>query len=95
MVWNLRFKNHQTFFYDASVNGENYLHMLQYEMIRMLRATGKHLPIWFQHDGAPPPYATAVRNWLNDHSQDHWIGRRGAVDWPATSPDLNPCNFYL
>ena len=32
------------FFFDVSVNGENYLHMLQYEMIRMLRATD-HLPI--------------------------------------------------
>jgi len=35
----------EPFFFDASVNGENYLHMLQYDMMRMLRANGNHLPI--------------------------------------------------
>jgi transposase len=83
------------FFFDATVNGENYLHMLQHEMMRMLQAAGNHLPIWFQQDGAPPHYATAVRNWLNVQFPDRWIGRRGAVEWPARSPDLNPCDFYL
>jgi len=46
----------------------------------MLRATGNHLPIWLQHDVAPPHYATAVMNWLNGPFQDLWTGRRGAVD---------------
>ena len=68
----------EPFFFDVSINGENYLHMLHYEMMKMLRATGNHLPIWFQQDGAPSHYATAVRNWLNDLIQDHWIGCRGA-----------------
>ena len=24
-----------------------------------------------------------------------WIGRRGAIEWPARSPDLTPCDFFL
>ena len=58
----------------------------------MLRATGNHVPIWFQLYGAPPHY---VRNWLNDQFQDHWIERRVAVERPARSPDLDPSDFYL
>ena len=26
---------------------------------------------------------------------DRWIGRRGPHEWPARSPDLTPCDFYL
>ena len=25
----------------------------------------------------------------------HLISLRGDIDWPARSPDLNPCNFFL
>ena len=47
------------------------LMMPQYEIMRMLRATRNHLPIWFQHHGALSHYATVVMNWLNDQFQDH------------------------
>ena len=26
---------------------------------------------------------------------DSWIGRRKPFDWPAPSPDLTPCDFFL
>ena len=49
----------------------------------------------FQQDGAPPHYALAVREWLNEQFPGTWIGRRGAIEWPARSPDLTPLDFFL
>lgn len=49
----------------------------------------------FQLDGAPPHYALHVRQWLDQRYPDKWIGRRGALEWPARSPDLTPLDFFL
>jgi len=49
----------------------------------------------FQQDGAPPHYALPVREWLNERFPGKWIGRRGAIEWPARSPDLTPLDFFL
>ena len=46
-------------------------------------------------DGAPPHYANPVKIWLNDKFAGKWLGRRGAIDWPARSPDLTPADFFL
>lgn len=49
----------------------------------------------FQQDGAPPHYVLPVRQWLDAHYPDKWIGRRGPVEWPPRSPDLAPLDFFL
>lgn len=36
-----------------------------------------------------------MRNFLNQRFNDHWIGRRGPVAWPARSPDLTKLDFFL
>ena len=36
-----------------------------------------------------------VRQFLNQHFANKWIGRGGPIAWPARSPDLNPLNFHL
>ncbi|CAF3410413.1 unnamed protein product [Rotaria socialis] len=46
-------------------------------------------------DGAPAHYTSNVRNWLEKHFPARWIGRRGAIEWPARSPDLTPTDFFL
>ena len=46
-------------------------------------------------DGASPHYKTVVRNWLHENLQDRWIRRAGPHEWPARSPDLTPCDFFL
>lgn len=51
--------------------------------------------IWLQQDGAPPHYAGAVRQYLNQVFPRRWIGRRGPIEWPPRSPDLNPLDFFL
>lgn len=49
----------------------------------------------FQHDGAPPHYSQDVRQHLNLHFPDRWIGRGGPINWPPRSPDLNTLDYYL
>jgi len=49
----------------------------------------------FQHDGAPPHFSRQVREILNAHYPDRWIGRGGPIIWPAGSPDLNVLDFFV
>lgn len=49
----------------------------------------------FQQDGAPPHYVRPVREWLDNHYPEQWIGRRGPIEWPPRSPDLTPLDFFL
>lgn len=49
----------------------------------------------FQQDGAPPHFAVAVRQYLNERFPRHWIGRRGFIEWPPRSPDLSPLDYFL
>ncbi|KAJ8942137.1 hypothetical protein NQ318_021645 [Aromia moschata] len=51
--------------------------------------------MWYLHDGAPPHFARQVRDFLNVECPNRWIGRNGPIHWPARSPDLTPCDFYL
>lgn len=50
---------------------------------------------FFMQDGAAGHYASSVRNWLDENFSGRWIGRRGAIDWPARSPDLTPAGYFL
>ena len=36
-----------------------------------------------------------VRQFLNQHFANKWIGRGGPIAWPARSTDLNPLDFHL
>jgi hypothetical protein len=51
-------------------------------------------------DGPPPHFYRHVREFLNQHLPQRWIGR-GADDdqmllaWPPSSPDATPCDFCL
>jgi hypothetical protein len=51
--------------------------------------------MWYLHDGASAHSARGVKNWLDANLENRWIGRNGPVLWPARSPDLNPCDFFL
>lgn len=82
------------FFNAQTVTGDSYLDMLQNFVV-------DNLPLriltsgYFQQDGAPPHYSLAVRNYLDDTFGRRWIGRAGPLAWPARSPDLTPCDFWL
>lgn len=95
------------FVINGNLNGMLYNDMLNNQIIPALNnlvetaITPEGAPIfnremiYFQQDGAPPHFALDVRNTLDAEFPDHWIGRRGSVEWPARSPDLNPLDFFL
>lgn len=84
-------------FLPPRLNGEAYLTFLRDTLPELLEDIPLALlrDMWFMHDGAPPHFSRAVREHLNATFNLRWIGRGGPVAWPARSPDLNPCDFYL
>ena len=51
--------------------------------------------VWFQQDGATAHTARASMELLREHFPDRLISLRGDLPWPARSPDLTPCDFFL
>lgn len=91
------------FFIRENLNGNGYLNLLRNEVVPALATLfpianiGDHpnAHFWFQQDGAPPHFARNVRDYLNEIFPGRWIGRRGAIEWPARSPDLSPLDFFF
>lgn len=85
------------YFFEGSVTGHTYVHMLQEVLNPYLEnmPLSNYNDVYFQQDGAPAHFATAVRSWLDVNLPNRWIGRRGPVEWPPRSPDLTPLDFYL
>ncbi|KYN17065.1 hypothetical protein ALC57_10664 [Trachymyrmex cornetzi] len=81
----------------TAVNADNCLAMLQDKIIPAIRniARQNFNDIWFQQDGVPPHYGLRVRQYLNEVFPKRWIGRRGYIEWPARSPDLNSLDYFL
>lgn len=85
------------YFFDGPLNGQMYLHFLRYELPLLLEDINldtRHA-MWLQHDGAPPHVYRPVRIFLNMWREESWIGRGAPLGWPARSPDLTPCDFFL
>ena len=86
-------------FIDGSVNGEEYLRLLEEDFYPAFCNLPNASELHFMQDGAPPHWSHQVRDWLNENLADRWIGRGGPRDsnipWPPRSPDLTPMDFYL
>ena len=81
------------FFKSVTVNGSTYRNMLiQYAFPNFARLREDYI---FMQDGASPHYAIPVQNYLNNKRRNNCIGRGGPVNWPARSPDLTPCDFFM
>ena len=79
----------------VTVNGENYLKMLKLYYIPALRRRKELEYTTFQQDEAPPHIANIVLDFIREKFDDRLISRNCAVFWPAYSPNLNPCDFFL
>lgn len=84
-------------FLDERLTGASYLRVLQTQVEEMLDEVPLNLlqSLVWQQDGAPPHYEIRVRQYLSEKFPSRWIGRGGPIPWPARSPDLTPCDFYL
>lgn len=79
------------------LNGNQYLQFLQNSLRDLLDDIPLNLRqnMWFMHDGAPPHYPLAVRNYLDEWLPHRWFGRGSEFPWPPRSPDLNPLDFFF
>ena len=78
-----------------TMNAERYLQMLEDYVWPIVSGWENIDELVFMHDGAPPRLALSVRAWLDQKFPGRWLGRRGPHEWPARSPDLTPCDFFL
>lgn len=84
-------------FLPDNLNGEMYEDFLRNHLALYLEDLPLELRrrIIYQHDGCPAHFRLTVRQWLNQNYPGRWIGRGGPTPWPARSPDLTPCDYYL
>ena len=51
--------------------------------------------VWFQQDGATSHTSKYSIGILKEIFPNHLISLHDDIGWPARSPDLNPCDFFL
>lgn len=89
------------YFFNGNVDIFNFLELLRDHLPELLEDVdlNTRLRMWIQLDGAAPHFALIVREFLNEHYHNRWIGRTGPRDfgvrWPPKSPDLTSPDFYL
>lgn len=87
-------QKHQKIFFRETLIGEAYLNMLEnidllvpQQVENQLDAGGKEPldehQLFFRQNSVPPFYAAKVCDWLNQRQPNHWVGRRGAIEWSS------------
>ena len=54
--------------------------------------TSEYKKYYFQQDGTPPHTSNIVQEWLASKFGQKFLAKG---TWPARSPDLNPCDYFL
>lgn len=83
------------FFFSGNVDGDSYLAMLKDYFIPEIEDYDEYDEVFFMQDGAPPHFKKDVRQFLSQKFPERVIGRGCDIPWPARSPDLTPCDFFL
>ncbi|PNF30502.1 hypothetical protein B7P43_G10874 [Cryptotermes secundus] len=81
------------FFAEKTVTSVIYLDTLQNFVFPQIEALQPE--IIFQQDGESPHWSTIVRDALDKHFPEGWIGRGGPISWPPSSPNVTPLDFFL
>lgn len=89
------------FFEDAvgrsvTVSSVNYCEMIQnFFLPRLQNCPFVNRNTWFQQDGATAHTARITIEMLRNCFPEKFISRFGDMAWPARSPDLSPCDYFL
>jgi len=78
----------------VTVTSDRYIEMLE----NFLRPQLEEMDVadaWFQQDGATAHTAWRSMQVLREMFPGKLISLRGKVGWPAHTPDLTPCDFFL
>ncbi|QQP42134.1 Transposable element tcb1 transposase [Caligus rogercresseyi] len=74
-----------------NVNKEVYLDVMQTVVKPWMTQIAAGRPYLYQQDGAPAHTSNLVQNWCLENLDMFW----SKEFWPPSSPDLNPCDYYL
>ncbi|KAL1488966.1 hypothetical protein ABEB36_014749 [Hypothenemus hampei] len=78
----------------VSVTSDRYVRMIQEFFLPALNEMDVG-NVWFQQDDATAHTAQGSMAILRQHFPTRLISLRGDLQWPARSPDLAPCDFFL
>jgi len=87
-------------FLHDTVTSERYIEILN-QFIGIANSLADLNVAWFQQDGARPHRTNSIFELLSEYfgerviALDYHGATETGIDWPAYSPDLNPCDFYL
>ena len=79
----------------VSVTLSRFVKMLQNFLKPKLQDLDDNSTALFQQDGAIAHTAKNSMDVLRDLFPSHLILLRGDIGWPAHSPDLSPCDYFL
>jgi hypothetical protein len=82
----------------VTVNSQRYLAMIDMFVPAELHRLGRDIDnneLWFQQDGATSHTARMCMTLLRRMFPGRLVSRNGDVNWPARSPDLTCCDFFL
>ena len=89
------------YFFRGNVNGQSYLDMINLFVVPALSAkygvqrNGAIPRKWWFQDGAPSHRSRIVTQRLNTLFPNKLVSLNQPIEWPARSPDLTPCDFFL
>ena len=76
----------------AKINAISYQKLILSKHVLPISSTFMKGEDWlFQQDGAPAHTAKINQEWLSNNIPDFF----NKDEWPPSSPDLNPCDYYL
>lgn len=85
-----------TGFVRRTVTSDRYSRLLENFVVPALRQRGCLANTIFMQDGATAHTARRVKTLIHQNFPDERvISRTFPIAWPARSPDLNPCDFWL
>ena len=84
-------------FVQGRLNTREYLRIIRYHVVQgdFRRQNIQRANMWWQQDGATAHTSNLSLNYLRGQFPGRVLSNRGDQDWPARSPDLTVCDFYL
>ena len=86
-------------YHQGTMTGDRYHSLLQYTVLPDIRTwNGGNLDnLYWSQDGAPAHTTRRNLAYLHQNFGNRVISRGAinGINWPARSPDLNPCDFFL
>ncbi|GBN82707.1 hypothetical protein AVEN_156381-1 [Araneus ventricosus] len=88
-------------FFEQTFNSARYVEALRNQFIPAIQSKPDFESLWFMQDGATPHRTNEVFDLFEEHFNERIVAlgypksKNVGIDWPAYSPDLNPCDSFL